>query len=132
MAHTHTPFNINRDQVSVLLYVESCMVDYGGMLEGRRLNDTDHGNLRMFMADGLLAYGRVPSRLLPDNDGPARPITHWCVLTAAGWDLVAKLRQRRARIQMNSYVIAQEVYAALLDRHDDSWKVADQTNGARP
>lgn len=78
---------------SIILYAESCSVDYGGLLEGTRMNRDDMDALARFKAEGILDYGRVPAALLGTF---ARNVTHWCDLTDAGWDLAHKLRRAHA------------------------------------
>ncbi|WP_236027618.1 MULTISPECIES: hypothetical protein [Burkholderia] len=87
------PETLSRDEYSLLLYAETVCVEYGGLLEGARMNAADMGALERFKADGILNYGRVPGRLLGTF---TRGVSHWCDLTDAGWELAHKLRRARA------------------------------------
>jgi hypothetical protein len=88
-----TPETITREQASILLYVESCAVEYGGLLEGVRINATDLRALVSLTEAGYLTFGRIPGKLLGSFQ---RGVTHWCDLTDAGWALAHQMRRARA------------------------------------
>lgn len=90
---TLTLENISRDQRSILMYAETCAVDYGGLLEGSKMNAADLAALSTLIDGGILTFGRIPGRLVGTF---RRPITHWCELTEAGWALSHQLRRARA------------------------------------
>jgi hypothetical protein len=90
---TITPETVTRDQRSALLYVESCAVEYGGLLEGIRMNEADHKALTELSDAGFLTYGRIPGKMLGTFQ---RGVTHWCDLTETGWALAQQLRRARA------------------------------------
>jgi hypothetical protein len=90
---TITPETVTRDQRNVLLYVESCAVDYGGLLDNQYMNTADHDALKELAELGILTYGRIPGKLLGTF---ARSVTLWCDLTEAGWTLAHQLRRARA------------------------------------
>lgn len=88
-----TPEALTRNQSSALLYVETCCVDFGGLLEGTRMNEDDRDALDQLAAAGALKWGRIPGRLLGSFQ---RQVTHWCDLTDEGWALAHQLRRARA------------------------------------
>ena len=81
---------------SIILYAESCSVDYGGLLEGKRMNDDDLAALRKFQDAGLLSFGRVPAKLLRPLSDYGRNPTHWVTFTDDAWQLAHELRRERA------------------------------------
>ncbi|ERJ35900.1 hypothetical protein L810_1157 [Burkholderia sp. AU4i] len=81
---------------SIILYAESCSVDYGGLLEGMRMNAHDHVALRKFEALGILSFGRVPAKLLGPLSDFGRKPTHWVTFTDDAWQLAHALRRQRA------------------------------------
>lgn len=85
--------NLSDDQRRLLLYVESCCVEHGGLMESQRLNHGDHGPLDQLEGSCILTWGRIPSRLLGQFQ---RNVTHWCDLTDAGWALAHQLRRQQA------------------------------------
>ncbi|MDR6397945.1 hypothetical protein ACTOWA_00425 [Herbaspirillum seropedicae] len=84
--------NLSRDEKSVLLYAETCMVDSSGLLESVRLNGEDLAALKRLQDAGLLNYGRVPSELLQQAKGK----TYWVTFTERAWDIAHQLRRQRA------------------------------------
>lgn len=88
---------LTKTDKSILLYAESCMVDYGGLLEGQRMNGEDIESLNKLRDAGILDYGRIPGRLmgkLPTE----RNVSYWVTLTDAGWLMSAQLRRERFRV----------------------------------
>lgn len=87
--------DLNHTEQSCLLYIETCCVDHGGLLEGERMNDDDLKAVERFLQAGILeCCGRIPSHLLTS-------VLHWhptryAVLTPAGWALAHTLRRQRA------------------------------------
>lgn len=83
---------MTKDEKSCLLYIETCCVDRGGLLEGCRLNAADHAAIGLFKTHGLLTRaGRIPAKLLKNSS------THYAELSDAGWELAHQLRRWRAR-----------------------------------
>lgn len=93
---TESAKELTKDQRSALLYVETCVVDYGGLLEGRRMNTEDHESLRQMQAIGWLTWGRIPSSLLGRHDFTHSTPNHWARLTASGWKVAHACRMIRA------------------------------------
>lgn len=86
----------SKDDKSMLLYAETCVVDHGGLLEGQRMNGADLKALLKFEHDGLARSGRIPAALLGEYKGTRKP-THWIKLTPFGWAVAHELRRWRAR-----------------------------------
>jgi hypothetical protein len=97
-ATTFTPATMTREQRSILLYAECCVVDYGGLLEGVRMNIQDIRALRQFQEAGLLSFGRIPSSVIDELRQlfPGRRPTHWVKFTDAAWSLAHAVRRWRA------------------------------------
>lgn len=99
-----TPLSItamSRDERSILLYAESCLVDHGGLLTGERMNTADHAALAKFKEAGILNFGRIPAHLLgklqaPGTSGRALTLTHWVTFHDEAWELAHALRRQRA------------------------------------
>jgi len=107
---TITSETITRDQRNILMYAETCAVDYGGLLEGIRMNAADLVALDQLEAAGILKHGRIPGKLLGTF---ARSVSYWCDLTEAGWTLAYQLRRERA---MKPNSARQTVDAVLAER----------------
>ena len=93
-----TPDTMTRDERSLLLYLETCAVDQGGLAEGRRMNKEDHEAAKKFAELKLAYLYRVPATILFDDnlEQVLRKYTHWVTLTPAGFELAHRLRVRRA------------------------------------
>lgn len=109
---------MSKDERSCLLYVESCCVDKGGLLEGERMNAADHEALSKFRELGLVESGRIPFRLIAERPPHLRSKpTHWARLSPEGWRLAHSFRTLRAE-QLGPYSTA--IFAdvgALADEH---------------
>lgn len=89
---------LTRDERSLLLYAETCVVDSGGLLVGARMNTDDIAALKKFSDLGILSCGRIPWKLIPKlmHPGPGMEYTHYVTFTDAAWSLVSRLRRERA------------------------------------
>ena len=86
------PARMTRDQIGVLLYLETCMVDQQGRCQSMRMNDADFKAIEKFKAGGLLDFGRIAFKEIPRGSAT----THWVTFTDAAWTLVHLLRRQRA------------------------------------
>lgn len=98
--------SLSKDERSILLYLETCLVDRGGLAEGVRMNAADHEAIKKFQAHGLIRFGRTYSKLLSE----AGSNTNWVQFTPAAWDVVSLLRQRCA---LHKGPLARKVFAAI-------------------
>lgn len=89
------PESMTRDERSCLVYLETCAVDAGGLVEGVRMNGEDHAAIARFSAAGLLRFERIPSSLL--GTGAKDSWTHIVELLPDGWALAHRLRQGRVK-----------------------------------
>lgn len=84
--------NMTRDEKSMLLYIETCCVDAGGLLEGRRMNIKDVEALDKLKKAGLLSQaGRIPFVHIDLGK------THYAELSDMGFALAHELRKERAQ-----------------------------------
>jgi len=84
---------MNRDERSLLLYFESCLVNHRGMLEARRMNETDFRIAKEWTARGFVQFQRRPAR---DIVGSTTVRTHEVHLSEEAWELAHIERRRRA------------------------------------
>lgn len=99
MSHTdqdvaHFIDGASKDDKSMLVYAETCVVDHGGLLEGQRMNEADLKAMLKFEREGLAKSGRIPARLLGQFPGQRKP-THWIKFTDFGWEVAHALRRER-------------------------------------
>lgn len=81
--------------VSLLLYLETCAVDNGGLVDGRRMNKEEFALARKWNDEGFLFFGR---RLLSEIKVPGN--THYVVLTRSSFAMAGNERWRRARVHL--------------------------------
>ena len=89
------PKPMTREEASVLLYLETCAVDHGGMVDRRRMNADDFRIAEQMQDAGLLRFGRMLMCAIREV-GKHYPCSHWVELLEPGWENVAILRRRRA------------------------------------
>lgn len=85
--------NMNRHERSLLLYFETCAVDFNGRVDLRRLNDADVQIAECWNENGFIGFGRVCHK---DHNSQGR---HWVELTEDAWSLAHQ--ERRARHKRN-------------------------------
>lgn len=110
------PQDLTKTERSALLYAETTLVDYGGLMEGKRLNGQDHDALNRLQSAGMLTWGRVPAKLLGSFIG-GRDITHWVSFNDVGWQLAAQVRRERCDQTRSSSVNYQRLAVELHDRN---------------
>lgn len=83
---------------SLLLYMETAAVDYGGKLQAVRMNDDDFAIADQWNKTGFVRFGRIAMRdILPRGATGEHPRTHGCILSEEAW--TAAHAERRARCQ---------------------------------
>jgi hypothetical protein len=88
-----------RQEKSILLYAETCLVDNYGRLNQTRMNTEDFENLDKMKAEKLLDYGRLPSKEIEESMktlGRFQTSTHWVSFTEQAFKLVTEMRRERA------------------------------------
>ncbi len=87
--------NLTPPERSLLTYLETRCVDYGGTVNMRHMNEDDRASVKKWAAEGFIRFGRLSSDYLPRHDGS----TSWVELSEAAWSLAhAERRQRYHRI----------------------------------
>lgn len=84
-----------REENSLLLYLETQAVDYGGTLESVRMNADDFAILRRWKEAGFVHFGRIAFQDVKKHGGVARD--HWVVLSEEAWTMAHT--ERRARCE---------------------------------
>lgn len=87
---------LTRDEKSILLYAETCVVDGSGLMAGARMNEADIAALKKFKAEGVLDFGRIPFHTVGTLIQPAVKLTHWVTFHEPAWQMAHALRRQRA------------------------------------
>ena len=79
-----------RDEKSQLLYLETRLVDYGGKVDVRRMNDSDKNIMKDWTEQGFVSYGRICSADTSDS------ASMWCQFSDEAWEYAYEARKNRA------------------------------------
>jgi hypothetical protein len=82
------------------LYLETCVVDCGGVVDLRRMNDDDVKFAKGWHEVGYIRFACIPSHLLPETETG----THVAVLSPAAHADAGLLREGRARRNYRDFV----------------------------
>lgn len=81
---------MTRDERSLLLFLETRAVDYGGRVDGRHMNGEDFEIAKRWNEQGFVFFGRIVARHCNTQGG------NWCKLSASAWTLAQAERLNRA------------------------------------
>ncbi len=82
--------DFGKDERSLLLFFETCAVDYGGRVDRRRMNDIDAAIARRWHEEKFIKFGRIVARHV-NSQGSS-----WCQLSDTAWSLAHQERKNRA------------------------------------
>jgi hypothetical protein len=80
---------MNRDERSLLLFLETRAVDHGGLVDTVHMNEDDVEIAKRWTKEGFLEYGRVCA-------ADVKSCTAWVELSEEAWELAHKERRARA------------------------------------
>jgi len=90
---------LSKDERNLLLYIETCAVDYGGLVHSQRINGDDREILKRWNESGFVSFSRITFasiQLLHDKHN-----TDLVRLSEEAWKLAHE--ERRARnVRMSS------------------------------
>lgn len=81
--------DFTKDEQSLLLYLETRAVDYGGRMNGQQLNNVDRENLTKWKVSGYVESGRICA------DDHNKDGTLWCKLSERAFNDATALRKAR-------------------------------------
>ena len=83
--------DLSKDQRTLLLYLETCVVDHAGRVNGQHMNDGDFAQAAQWDREGFVGFGRVASECVNQYGA------HWVEFTDESW--AAAHAERRARAE---------------------------------
>lgn len=90
--------SIERQELSLLLYLETCAVDHAGKVEAQRMNKDDFEIADRWAASTFIAFSRLPSWYML-NHGGTMQFTHRVILSEDAWLMAhAERRERSKRV----------------------------------
>ena len=83
---------------STLIYLETCLVDAYGRVEGRRMNGEDMKHIKKFKEMELIKFGRLKMKAIQKLRGDPRGhiYTHWVRFSGTAWKLAHRWRKERS------------------------------------
>lgn len=85
-----------RDELNLLLYLETCLVDGYGLVDMRKVNADDVRIARAWDATGFIRWRRVPGRLILDEPEHYRHKSTYVQFTDHAWQTAHAERRSRA------------------------------------
>lgn len=82
---------LTRQELSLLLYLETRAVDHSGRVDSVHMNAEDFGIVERWNNDGFVSFGRISSKNC-NSDG-----SHWCQLSEDAWKIVGEELKARAK-----------------------------------
>jgi len=92
--------SLNRDEKSLLMFLETQAVDQGGLVNLVRMNEDDHAILKRWTESGFVKSGRVCSadiERLKLSSGRTKQRTMWAQLSEDAFEAAHKERRARAK-----------------------------------
>lgn len=98
---------MTKQELSLLLYLETCAVDHSGRVSQEKLNDEEREIIKAWTKSGYIAFGRICIKSIVER-------THWVLLSMdATRDAHAERALRAARSWANkNYQTTEEKRAA--------------------
>lgn len=90
---------MTQTEKSLLLYLETCVVDGAGFVVGARVNDTEVSIAIGWDRAGFIRFGRRMMKEMSSNPSARSsrfPPTHYIRLSEAAWDLAHRLRREKS------------------------------------
>ena len=87
---------MDKDERSLLLFLESCAVEHGGRVDIRHMNPQDLQIICQWVDEKLIEWGRIKSKDIKLH------FTHWVILSDKAWKLAHKERRARCERLMKS------------------------------
>lgn len=82
--------SMSSDERSLLLYLETRAVDYGGRVDIRRMNTDDINIAEKWAKEGFIKFGRIVAHHINSQGA------HFCILSDEAWDLAHAERRLRS------------------------------------
>ena len=91
---TETKNELTKDELSLLLYLETRAVDQSGIVDTKHINETDFEIAHRWDKQGFITFKRWTQR---DSLGDIKQLTYITTLSNEAWVAVAQERQARAK-----------------------------------
>ncbi|MDP1712925.1 MAG: hypothetical protein Q8K86_10775 [Candidatus Nanopelagicaceae bacterium] len=114
---------LTKDQKSLLLYFETCLVDNHGMVDSAKMNDDDHKIVADWQMKGYVQFARFPAKWLMERKNMMHGTAHQVRLSAEAMTDAHRLRAERA-----ARMISEEKQRELLkDHYEQAMKMLNRS-----
>lgn len=86
---------LTKDQRSLILYLETCAVDFGGSVDLAHMNADDQAQAQRWAEEGLICWTRIKHGEWPKQNGRYR--THYVQFSDVAWNLAHAERRARSK-----------------------------------
>jgi hypothetical protein len=103
---------MTKNELSLLLYLETCATDYGGTVDQRHMNDEDREILARWTNEGFMQSGRICFADVEKLCKHSRKVTHWVVFSDDAWKAAHSERRERCEriMEKRTWKRTEEVY----------------------
>jgi len=84
-----TLIEMTKDERSLLLFLETCAVDYGGTVDTRHMNKSDMDKTKEWTSNGFLSFDRIKFDYITMHR------SYWVELSDDAWRLAHEERKAR-------------------------------------
>lgn len=88
----------DKDERSLLLFLETRLVDYQGRVASVHMNAEDFEIVKKWVAEGLISFGRLTFDVVEASKGKPLTLrhTHWVRFSETAWELAHIERKARS------------------------------------
>lgn len=88
---------MTKDERSQLLFLETCAVDHGGLVDSRHMNTSDFSLTEQWSKDGFISFGRITFSDMEKYSKHSYKASHWVSFSDEAWNLAHQERKNRSK-----------------------------------
>jgi hypothetical protein len=119
---------LTKEERSLLLYLESCLVDHHGYINAQRINIDDRATLKAWDEAGYVHYGRLPMWVIQDRYRQSKHTeheSHYVRFSEAAWQDAHRERRQRSERLVNDHAQRYDLPGATMEHEPEH---ADQSD----
>lgn len=114
----------DKAEQSILLYLETCLVDQRGHADGRRMNESDHVIIKRWVEEDFIHFGRLPMACIDALSNLGIHASHWVRFSNDAWYAAHQIRIARAhRMIENDPTESCQQHVMDLNKLVDEWEI---------
>lgn len=104
---------LTKDEASLLLYFESCLVDQSGKVKQCKMNSDDLLALASLKEKGLVSDFLALDEYFVEEQHTRYPDTHFVLLTDSGWAAASEERRARSKRMLSKINLREAEYMGI-------------------